>query len=71
MLVSLTDFLKMRSDRGEKWPSRECIYQWKFFNFCGFVDSGAVRTFGTRKLLVDPIAFEEWLKKASAGGPNE
>lgn len=68
MIVSLGDFIKKRNDRGEKWPSRELIYQWKFFNYFGFANE-CVRTLGS-KILIDEESFECWLKK-STNNSNE
>lgn len=65
MIVSLGDFLKKRNDRGEKWPSRELIYQWKFFNYFRFGDE-CVRTLGS-KILIDEEGFDRWLKKSTSG----
>ena len=65
MIVSLGDFLKKRNDRGEKWPSRELIYQWKFFNYVRFGDE-CVRTLGS-KILIDEEGFDRWLKKSTSG----
>ena len=59
MLISLGDFLRKRNDRGEKWPSRELIYQWKFYNYFHFSDE-CVRTLGS-KILIDEEGFERWL----------
>ena len=62
-MIALGDFLRKRNDRGEKWPSRELIYQWKFWNYFQFADE-CIRTLGdSRKILIDETAFESWLKK--------
>ncbi len=65
MIVDLGDFLRNRRDRGQKWPTRELIYQWKFFNYFRFADE-CVRTLGTKKILIDEEGFERWLKHSTS-----
>jgi hypothetical protein len=59
MIKSLGDFLKNRRDRGENWPTRGLVYQWKFWNYYSFADA-CVRTIGS-KILIDEEAFDRWL----------
>lgn len=70
-MIALGDFLRKRNDRGEKWPSRQLIYQWKFWNYFQFADE-CVRTLGSKKILIDEEAFELWLQKNAqkSGGKN-
>lgn len=65
MLISIEDFVNLRANQGINWPTREDIYQMRYHNHCGFADSKAIRLLGEKKLLIDPILFDEWLEKAS------
>lgn len=62
-MLSLGDFIRKRSNRGEKWPTKELIYQWKYWNYFQFADE-CIRMLGS-KILIDEDAFEVWLKKNS------
>ena len=69
MLKSLKDFIQNRKDRGENWPTRGLVYQWKFKNFHNFNDI-CLRLLGT-KILIDENAFEAWLKTACVPVKND
>lgn len=59
--MTVLDLLQKRSERGENWPSRGMLYQWRFSNFFGFSEK-CVRYLG-RKMLIDEVAFNDWLEQ--------
>ena len=64
MIKSLGDFLQKRRDRGEQWPTRGLVYQWKFSNYYNFGDA-CVRKMG-KKILIDEEAFDSWLANTAS-----